>query len=251
MESILSDIKAIPGVTGTMVLAKESLDHYHLLPASFTSHSINQMGERLLKLAERLPPHSRLNLKFENGLGLVYNLERSVVLIFGRPNLDFSLLGLVLKSALQSIERKLEGGLSQPERIQKAHSFVIDKDGLNLLIEAINLVAEGYVKDKGVFWVTKNLRKTKEDVIKEFPLISGFCVDNSGRVSILKAPREMFDRETPLALARWIDLFVNHSPQPPQRDRVTDIKKLTARISAPLEGIGFYDLYSKVARKVV
>ncbi len=251
METVLSDIKSVPGVTGTMVLAKESLESYHLLPQSFTPGSIKNVGERLLKLAQKLPPHSRLNLKFENGVGLVYNLERSVVLIFGRRELDFSLLGLVLKSALRSVERTLESLAVEPQLAEQATSRVMDKDGLNLLVQAINLVAESYVQDRGVFWVTKNLRRAKEDVIKEFPLVSGFYVDNQGRVSILGFSQEMLDRKVPLALAKWIDLFVEHAPHPPPRDRLTDIRKLTARISAPLEGIGFYDVYSRVARKLV
>lgn len=251
MENILSDIRSVTGVTGAMVLVKGSSDSYHLLPASFTSKSIREVGERLLKLSERLPSHSRLNLKFENGIGLVYNLERSVVLIFGRPDLDFSFLRMVLKSALQSIERKLEGQLLRPAPTGEEDSFVVDKDGLDLLIEAVNLVAEGYVKDKGIFWVTKNLRKAKEDVIKEFPLVSSFYVDNNGKVNVLKAPKEMFDARTALALAKWIDLFINQAVHPPRRDRLADLRKLTARISMPLEGIGFYDLYSKVSRKLV
>ncbi len=251
MERILSDIKSVPGVTGAMVLAKEPWNCYHLLPASFTPRSIKEVGIKLLKLSEKLPPHSRLNLKFDNGIGLVYNLEKSVVLIFGRSSLDFSFLGLVLKSALQSIERKLERETPKPDQVKKISFFVIDKANLNLLIKAINLVAEGYVKDQGIFWVTKNLRKAKEDVIKEFPQISSFYVDNDGKVSILKTPEEMFDRKTPLALVKWIDLFVNKAPHPSRRDRVTNIKELTARISKPLEGIGFYDLYSRVAKKLV
>jgi hypothetical protein len=251
MESILGDIKSIPGVTGTMVLAKDSLESYHLLPHSFTSGAVKSVGERLLRLAHKLPPHSRLNLKFENGVGLVYNLERSVVLIFGRSDLDFSLLGLVLKSALRSIERRLESLSEEPQPVDKAASGMMDQEGLNVLVQAINLVAQSYVQDRGVFWVTKNLRRTKEDVVKEFPLVSGFYVDNHGRVSVLGASREMFDRRVSLALAKWIDLFVEHTPHPPPRDRLTDIRKLTARISAPLEGIGFYDVYSRVTRKLV
>jgi hypothetical protein len=251
MERILSDIKAVPGVTGAMVLAKQSLNCYHLLPASFTPRSIKQVGIKLVNLSEKLPPHSRLNLKFDNGIGLVYNLERSVVLIFGRSSLDFSLLGLVLKSALQSIERKIQRETSELDQDKKTFIFMIDKADLNLLIEAINLVAEGYAKDQGIFWVTQNLRKAKEDVIKEFPQISSLYVDNNGKVSILKAPKEMFDRKTPLALVKWIDLFLNKTPHPTRCDRVTDVRKLTARISKPLEGIGFYDLYSRVTKKLV
>jgi hypothetical protein len=249
MDIILGDIKSVPGVTGTLVLAKESLNCYHLLPASFNAASIRQVVTRLLDLSERMPPHSRLNLKFESGVGLVYNLEKSLVLIFGRSDLDFSVLGFVLKSALQSIERQLEHQEPEPEVIKGESASVIDKSNLSLLIEAINLVAQGHIKNQGAFWVTKNLRRTKEDVIKEFPQISSFYVNNHGNVSVLRTPEEVLDQKTPLAMAKWIDLFVNKVPHPARRDRVADIKELTARISKPLEGIGFYDLYSKVRKK--
>jgi hypothetical protein len=247
MEIILSDIKSVPGVTGTLVLVKSSLDCYHMLPSSFKVSSIREVAEKLFRLSERMPPHSRLNLKFEKGIGLVYNLEKSVILIFGRSDLNYSILGFVLKSALQAIERELEQTAFEVEETGKAP--VMDRDNLHLLIEAINLVAQGYVKDRGTFWVTKSLRQAKEDVLKEFPQISSFYVDNNGKVSILRAQKEVLDQRTPLALAKWIDLFVNKVPQHSRHDRMASIKELTARISKPLEGMGFYDLYSKVTKK--
>lgn len=249
MEIILSDIKSVPGVTGTLVLVKRSLDCYHLLPSSFNVSSIREVTEKLFKLSERMPPHSRLNLKFESGIGLVYNLEKSVILIFGRSDLNYSILGFVLKSALQAIERELEQPAPRVEETGDQPAPVMDPDNLNLLIEAINLVAQGYVKDRGTFWVTKNLRKAKEDVLKEFPQISSFYVDNNGKVSILRTQKEVLDQRTPLALAKWIDLFVNKAPQHSRHDRMANIKELTARISKPLEGMGFYDLYGKVTKK--
>jgi hypothetical protein len=251
MEKILSDITSVPGVTGAMVLAKGSSCSYHILPSSFTRRSIEDVGTKLFKLSERLPPNSRLNLKFENGIGLVYNLERSVVLIFGRSNLDHSILGLVLKSALQSIERGLEKEIPQTEEVRETTTLTIDKANLNLLIEAINLVAQGLIKERGRFWVTQNLRKAKEDVIKEFPQMASFYVDNDGSVSILNAPPETLDQKTPLALVKWIDFFLNKTPHPTRHDRVTNIRELTARINKPLEGIGFYDLCTRVAKKLV
>jgi len=251
MEGILIDIKSVPGVTGVMVLAKENLTFYHLLPASFNHRSIREVGEKLLKLSEKMPPHSRLDLKFQNGIGRVYNLERSVVLIFGKSNLNFSLLGLVLKSALQSIERKLEKHSFAENEFGQSPPFPIDKDNLNLLIEAINLVAQGYAKNRGTFWVTQNLRKAKEDVIREFPQISNFYVNNQGRVSLMRASKEMFDQKLFLALIKWIYLFTRKGTPHPQGDRTADIEELTARISKPLEGMGFYDLYKRVTKKQV
>ena len=251
METILNEIRLVPGVTGVMVLAKGSHDFCHLLPPGFASRAIREVAAKLLELCGRMPLHSRLNLKFECGIGLVYNLQRSVILIFGQPDLDFSLLGLTLKWALQSIERELERELPQPVDPEETSTPAIDQAKLELLIQAINLVAEGYAKDQGTFWVTKNLRKAKENVIKEFPQVSSFYVDNDGSVSILSAPQQMLDRKTPLALVKWIDLFLKEAPHPARRDRVADIRKLTARISKPLEGIGFYNLYTKVTKKLV
>jgi hypothetical protein len=251
METILSEIGSVPGVGGAMVLAKESRDFYHLLPSTFSARAIAEMGKRLLALSQRLAPHSRLNLKFERGIGLVYNLPRSVILIFGRPDMDFSLLGLTLKWALQSIERELEAEPAQPVESKETSTSAIDRGQLELLIEAINLVAKGYARDRGTFWVTKNLRKAKENVIKEFPQVSSFYVDNDGSVSVLRAPEQMLDQKTSLALVKWIDFFLKEAPHPARRDRVADVRELTARISKPLEGIGFYDLYTKVTKKLV
>ncbi len=263
MRKILSEIKSVPGITGAWVLAKRTQVSYHLLPESFTPESNQEVGIKLFKLAEKMPLFSRLELKFENGLGFVYNLERSVVLIFGRSELDFSLLGLVLKSALQSIEKKLEE-TAELKRGTVPLTFVTDKANLKLLIEAINLVASGYEKEQGAYRVTKNLRKAKEDVIKEFPQMSNFYVDNHGKVSLLKAEVVVFDQNMSLALIKWIDTFMNKTPSldfardgelvepyPSQPDRVSDLRKLTTHISRPLERIGFYDLYTKVAKKMV
>ncbi|MGB8656819.1 MAG: hypothetical protein WCE90_03430 [Candidatus Zixiibacteriota bacterium] len=251
MEKILTDIRAVPGVTGALVVAKRSRVCYHLLPPGFTAGSTQEVTTRLLKLSEKMPPSSRLDLKFDNGIGLVYNLERSVVLIFGGANLDTSLLGLVLKSALQSIERKLEELIPEVDQVPQVSTITVDKESLSLLIEAINLVAKGYVKEQGTYRVTRNLRKTKEDVIVEFPQVSSFYVDNDGRVSVMKAKEDALDSKIPIALIKWIDLFVRKTSPPSRRDRAADVRKLTAHISKPLEGMGFYDLYNKVTKKLL
>ncbi|HEX7401838.1 MAG TPA: hypothetical protein VF369_06645 [candidate division Zixibacteria bacterium] len=251
MEKILKEIKSVQGVTGTLVLAKGLKVSYYELPTNFTPSLIKQVGAKLQKLCEKMSLPSRLDLKFDNGIGMVYNLENSVILIFGKPDMDFSFLGLVLKSALQSIERLLEREEGVEEQTTDMPSVAMDQASLNLLIEAINLVATGYAEKRGIWWVTRNLRKSKEDIIREFPQMSNFYVNNQGKVSLVSAKAEVYDRKIPLAVIKWIDLFVNKTPHSSPRDRVDDVKKLTAHISQPLEGLGFYELYTKVAKKTV
>lgn len=205
---------------------------------------------------------SRLDLKFDHGVGLVYNLKKSVILIFGKSNLNFSILGLVLKSALQSIERKLTTKPSEWVKTQELSTeadssqltiFVVDKKVLGLLIEAVNLVAKGLVKTFGSFWVIQNLRKSKERVVREFPFVANFYVDNNAKVSLIKGEEELLNKNLMFALIKWIYLFMNSSDLKTKNSgnscqtRSLGVRDLTAKISQPLDEIGFYNIYRKVA----
>jgi predicted regulator of Ras-like GTPase activity (Roadblock/LC7/MglB family) len=259
MERILSDIKSVPGVRGVLVLDKDAFASHHLLPATFSSESIHNMGIKLLKLSEKMDEQSRMDLKFEHGFGLIYNLEKSVILIFGDSSLNFSFLGLVLKSALQAIERKLTEESTKPVKIKtestrnglsRHTTFVVDKKSLGLLIEAVNLVAKGLAKTCGSFWVSQNLRKSKERVVKEFPFVANFYVDNNATISLIKGKEEFLNENLVFALIKWIYLFMNSSGLEIQNSRQTQslgVRDLTAKISRSLDEIGFYSIYQKMA----
>ncbi len=253
MEGILTDIRSVPGTRGVLVLDKDTLKSYHLLPATFSSESIENIGIKLLKLSENMSEQSRLDLKFEHGIGLVYNLEHSVILIFGKADLNFSILGLVLKSALQAIERKLAQRPYEPVKIRASSTwdepsrrptFVVDKKALGLLIEAVNLVAKGLVKTFGSFWVSQNLRKSKEQVVKEFPFVANFYVDNNATISLIEEGEEVINDDLTFALIKWIYLFMNSSSQ----TQSLGVRDLTAKISHSLEEIGFYSIYRRLAK---
>jgi len=127
----------------------------------------------------------------------------------------------------------------QPQRT----TLVVDKRALGLLIEAVNLVAKRLVETLGIYWVTQNLRKNKERVAQEFPLVANFYVDNNATVSLIKGREELLDKNLAFALIKWIYLFMNSSNQ----TQSLDIRDLTAKISPSLEEIGFYSIYRKVA----
>jgi len=91
--------------------------------------------------------------------------------------------------------------------------------------------------------VTQNLRKSKERVVKEFPFVANFYVDNNATVSLIKGREELLDKNLTFALIKWIHLFMNSSNQ----NQSLDIKDLTAKISPSLEEIGFYNIYQKMA----
>src|SRR4030042_6315637 len=107
MNKILQEIKSVQGVSGVLVLDKKEGITYQLTPASFPTEGLKEVGLRLSRLSKACPVDLSLELRFENGLALLYNLERGTVFIFGRLGINLSILELVLKSAFLSIERKL------------------------------------------------------------------------------------------------------------------------------------------------
>ncbi|MCK4385326.1 MAG: hypothetical protein KAW52_03595 [candidate division Zixibacteria bacterium] len=83
-----------------------------------------------------------------------------------------------------------------------------------MLIEAVNLVARGFVKTLGSCWVTQNLRKSKKRVVKEFPHVANFYVDNNATISLKKGKEELLDENLMITLIKWIYLFVSYSTKP-------------------------------------
>jgi len=129
------------------------------------------------------------------------------------------------------------------ERQPRPATLVVNKKALGLLIEAVNLVAKELVKTLGSYWVTWNLRKSKERVAEEFPFVANFYVDNNATVSLIKGREELLDKNLAFALIKWIYLFMNSSNQ----IQSPDIRDLTAEISQPLKEIGFYSIYQEMA----
>jgi hypothetical protein len=135
-------------------------------------------------------------------------------------------------------------GIAVPlEKQPRRTNLVVNKKSLGLLIEAVNLVAKELVKTLGSYPVTQNLRKSKEMVVKEFPFVASFYVDNKATVSLIKGREELLDERLMISLIKWIYLFINSSDQ----TQSLDIRDLTAEISPSLEEIGFYSVYRRVA----
>lgn len=129
-------------------------------------------------------------------------------------------------------------------------TFVVDRKALGLLLETMNLVAKDFVKNFGSFWVTQNLRKSKENAIKEFPFVANFYVDNNATISLIKEKEELLNENLVFSVCKWIYLFVSSSNLKTQKSCQIpsfDIRDVTAKISPSLKEIGFYDIYRKVA----
>lgn len=246
MNEILQEIKSVQGVTGVLVLNKNEGITYQVTPVSFPKEGLRDIGTRLSRLAKISSTGTSLDLRFENGMALFFNLDRGAVLIFGRPGMNQSVLSLVLKSAFLSIERKLSKEGERPSlRGEEKSSFILDKIYLEHLLTALNRISKLYKEKLGTYSVTQNLRRSKEEFLIKFDLLQNFFVDNNGTVSLIRGKEEETSADILTAFALWISHFIYLcSLQEPEIS--TDIRGLTLGLEDKLEMMGFYETYEKL-----
>jgi hypothetical protein len=248
MNKILQEIRSVQGVTGVLILDKREKITYQLTPASFSSEGLKEIGLRLSRLVRLAPSDISMELRFENGIAFLYNLERATVFIFGRLGLNQSILELVLKSAFFSIERELSKTEGKAHlKKEKKSSFILDKVYLEYLLQALNQIAKIYKQRLGIYLATQNLRKSKEEFLQRFSLLHSFFVDNNGVVSLIRGKEEEIPSDSVKAFALWISFFLQLcSSQDPELS--TDIKELTLDLEEKLEQMGFYETYEELRR---
>jgi len=250
MDRVLQEIKSVQGVSGVLVLDKKGSIVYQLTPASFPEEGLKEIGLRLSRLVKVVSAELRLEIKFENGIAYLYNLEKELIFIFGRLGINKSILELVLKSAILTIERKLlreEGSASSHE--ERKSSFILDRIYIEHLVQVLNQIAEIFKQKLGVYLVTQNLRKSKEEFLPKFDLLQNFFVENSGEISYIKGKENDIPTDSLKVFALWISLFI-HLCYRYEPGLSTDIRELSRGFEDKLEQMGFYEVYERVKKDI-
>jgi len=243
MNKILANIRAVPGVIGTLVIDKNRALTYQLVPASFTTEKIKEIAMPLLRLGQSLDRNMSLDLFFENGLARLYNRSNLIVLILGHGDLNFNVLGIVCREAIPAISRKLaHGQLSVSSSDRKTSSDASPE----FLLKAINIISTNCVEKIGAYMVTKNLRKAKDELAQTYPILAGISVDNNGIASFIKGLPYEKDRDTLTGFAHWANLFLSDCAKATNKLKPADIMELTLEIRETLDLSGFYQLYVDV-----
>jgi len=231
-----------------LVLDKTKNSTYQLLPASFSQMAIKNLAVRLLDLTRDWSESQKIELKFDNGLAWVINLDKVSVLILARRDLSLPDLNLVLKSALVSIEKKLHNKTPEfvPSELNREAPF---KKGIekHILVSAFNQVASKYREALGSFSVTKNLRKSKDKILPQYPFLSNFFVDNYGAVSLLAGHITATDYQLLEGMACWLKGFKSLCDAATETVlRETSIREMTSPYKMDLENSGFYNILDQV-----
>lgn len=243
MDKILENIRMVHGVIGTIVVDKNRALTFQLMPSSYTTENVKNIALSLLNLGRSVDKNMSLDFFFENGLARLYNNKEQIVVILGRPELNLNSLGVVCREAIPAISRKLSRG--QLGLSSKARPDTPDA-GPEFLIQAINIIAANCVEKIGAYMVTKNLRKSRDELVKKYSFLSSISVDNNGIASFIKGTTLRSGKETLTAFAHWANLFLSYCARSTDKLKPGDIMELTFEIKDRLDLSGFYQLYADV-----
>lgn len=244
MDRIMSNIKAVHGVVGVMAIDKARALTYQLMPASMTPESVKELAIELLHLGRTVEKNLSLDMFFESGLGRVYNRPEQIVLILGRPDMNFNALSVVCREAIPAISRKLsKGQLGINSTGTKEHK----ESELELLVSALNIISAKCVEKIGAYMVTRNLRRAKDELANKYPVITSVMVDNNGIVSLIRGTQPGASKDDLKAFAHWANLFLSYCAKSSNKLKPEDILDLTFEIKDRLDLAGFYHVYADVA----
>ncbi|MCP4579982.1 MAG: hypothetical protein GY839_00075 [candidate division Zixibacteria bacterium] len=243
MDKILANIRAVPGVIGTILVDKSRALTYQLMPASYSSENIKNIAMPLLHLGQSLKHNMSLDFFFENGLARLYNRDQQIMLVVGHLDLNFNTLGMVCREAIPAINRKLTHGQLG---LSSTRNDLSTGAGPEFLLKAINIISTNCVSKIGAYMVTKYLRKAKDELSGTYPVLGGVSVDNNGIASFIKGVAYEQDKDTLTAFAHWANLYLSYCAKSTDNLKPADIMELTFEIKDKLDLSGFYQLYVDV-----
>ncbi|UCE65670.1 MAG: hypothetical protein JSU85_12525 [Candidatus Zixiibacteriota bacterium] len=243
MNKILSNIRSVPGVWGTIAIDKKRALTYQLLPANYEADAVKEIAIPTLNLAQACERTMIIDMFFENGKARVYDRGEAVVLILGRKDMSFDALGTICKEAIPALCRRFSRGELADNAISRTDPKEVSFD---LLLKAINIIAYNAQRKIGAYLVTKHLRNSKDELVENYRFMSTITVDNNGVASLIKGYPPHKGDDLLKGFAYWANLFVSKCASSSDKLRPGDILELTLDIKGKLELTGFYQLYAGI-----
>jgi len=244
MNKILSNIRTVPGVWGTLAIDKKRALTYQLLPARYDAQIVKDIAIPTLNLAQSSEKPMVVDFFFESGKARMYSSNEAAVLVLGREEMSFDTLNAVCKEALSAINRKFsKGEFSGSGSVQ---NFKADSAGFEFMLKAVNILAYNAQRKIGSYLVTKHLRGSKDEIVEKYSFLASITVDNNGVAYLIKGFPHYEGDDLMAAFANWANLFVSKCATSSSNLNQNDIIELTLEIKNKLELAGFYQLYSGI-----
>jgi hypothetical protein len=243
MNKILSTIRGIPGVWGTLAIDKKRALTYQLLPSTYNADIVKAFALPTLNLGRMLDKNVIIDFFFENGKGRLYNRPEAMLLVMGRFEMDFDTLNSICREAVPAVCRKFARADMGASGASVTSNASVSFD---FLIKAINILASNAQQKIGAYLVTKHLRNAKDKLVENYQFLSTITVDNNGVAFLIKGYGPHKGDDLLQGFAHWANLFISNCARSTDKLNAADILELTIEIKDKLEMTGFYQLYADI-----
>lgn len=237
MNKVLEDLKAVPGVSGVLLLNKTEETTYQLLPASFSIETIKSIAIRLLQVSYYLKREARFHFSFASGAAILQNMEKAALLVFTKRPIDEAIFDLVMKNSIRALERWLERYETVREKLS-GEALLSEEEALKLLLHAANLISAHFKQSLGAYQAAQNWRKAREQLIGDFPFHHRLFVEAGGTLSFKPSEEKISVPNLTEFFARLAHQFIKFAVVDGSGE--TSIESLTAELRPSLEKTSFY-----------
>jgi len=237
MNKVLEDLKAVPGVSGVLLLNKGEETTYQLLPASFSIETIKSTAIRLLQVSYYLKPGARLFLDFAAGTAILQNMEKAAILVFTKGEIDRSIFDLVMKNSVKALERRMERYDLVREKLS-AEAMMSEEEALAVFLRAVNLVSAHFKQSLGDYPITQNWRKARESIAGDFPFSHRLFIETGATLSFKPGAEKISAVTLTDFFARLVHRFLKLTVIADPADG--SVEKLTAELRPSLEKTSFF-----------
>ncbi len=200
MRQILSDIRALAGVTGVAVIAKRTGKIDHLFPAAFTDRHTQFLRELITSTYQRLRGFTRLALRFERVVVHLYNQPEYLLFVTTLPDTDTRHFEMVVNSKFGSISRELvqSGNAMVPgtttvaparpttSAATSSPARLTTDDAIIRLMSACNSLADQLAESRGRLRLSNDWRKARDLANCTSGVLDPIMVDAAGRLQMRK-----------------------------------------------------------------
>lgn len=202
MRQILSDIRALSGVTGVAVISKRTGKIDHFFPAAFTERHTHFLRELIASTYQRLRGFTRLALRFERVVVHLYNQPEYLLFITTLPDTDTRHFEMVVNSKFGSISRELvqSGNTMAPgttiltparpttvaQSTAPTAARVTTDDAILRLMTACNSLTDQLADSRGRLRLSNDWRKARDLANGTSNVLDPIMVDAAGRLQMRK-----------------------------------------------------------------
>lgn len=217
MRQILSDIRALPGVTGVAVITKRTGHVEHLFPAAFTDNHTRFLRELITTTYQRLHGFTRLALRFERVIVHLYNQPEYLLFVTVLPDTDTRQFEQVVNSKFGAVSRHLgqsPGALSQPGMQTRPSSISTvtphsSSETVTRLLAACNHLTDALADSRGRVNLANDWRLARDIAGAIDPSLEGLTIDAAGRLNIRKGCTLTPNADLMSAFAKMMESFLD------------------------------------------